>query len=102
VLTALADPMRRRLLDLLTARGETSATALAGELPVTRQAVMQHLSVLEQADLVTSRRIGRERRYSLRPDPLTTTADWMAHLARQWDARLEAIRLLAESPDTDA
>ena len=98
VLAALADPMRRRLLDLLAAHGQATATLLAGELPVSRQAVMQQLVVLEQAGLVGSHRVGRERRYRVQPAPLTTTADWMARTAQRWDDRLAMIAAIAETP----
>jgi DNA-binding transcriptional ArsR family regulator len=98
VLAALADPMRRRLLDRLSAHGEATATVLASELPVTRQAVVQHLALLGQVELVASHRAGRERRYTVRPEPLTATARWMTQVAAQWDTRLDAIRRLAESP----
>lgn len=97
VLAALADPMRRRVLDLLSTHGETTATVLAGELPVSRQAVVQHLALLGQVELVASRRSGRERRYTVRPEPLTATARWMTQVAAQWDARLAAIREIAET-----
>jgi DNA-binding transcriptional ArsR family regulator len=99
VLAAIADPMRRRLLDRLSAHGEATATVLATELPVTRQAVVQHLALLGKAELVASRRAGRERRYTVRPEPLTATARWMTEVATQWDTRLDAIRRLAEAAD---
>jgi DNA-binding transcriptional ArsR family regulator len=99
VLAALADPMRRRLLDRLAAHGETTATVLATELPVTRQAVVQHLAVLGQVDLVSSQRLGRERRYTVRPEPLAATARWMTEVASQWDDRLARIRALAEAAE---
>lgn len=66
VFAALADPTRRRLLELLSGRGDATATELAADLPVTRQAVVKHLAVLDQAGLVTGRRDGRERRYQVR------------------------------------
>ncbi len=100
VLAALADPMRRRVLDRLAAHGETTATVLAAELPVSRQAVMQHLAVLQHVELVASHRAGRERRYTVQPEQLTATARWMTQIAAQWDARLAAIRMLAESSQT--
>lgn len=96
VVAALADPTRRLLLDRLSAHGETTATVLARELPVTRQAVVKHLVVLEQAGLVTGHRDGRERRFTLRPEQLAATADWMSQVAAQWTTRLAAIKRLAE------
>jgi DNA-binding transcriptional ArsR family regulator len=101
VLAALADPMRRRVLDRLAAHGEATATVLAAELPVSRQAVVQHLAVLEQVDLVASHRAGRERLCSVQPEQLIATAHWMTQIAAQWDTRLATIRALAESsPET--
>jgi DNA-binding transcriptional ArsR family regulator len=96
VFAALADPMRRRLLDLIAARGECSATVLAAEVPVTRQAVVKHLAVLEKAALVAGRRHGREVRYAVRPEALGATARWMDHVAAEWDRRLAAIKRIAE------
>jgi len=96
VLTALADPTRRRVLTLLAERGEGTATTLAGELPVSRVAVVKHLAVLERAGLVVPRRQGREVRFSVRPERLDVTARWMADMAAEWDARLATIKRLAE------
>lgn len=94
---ALAEPNRRLLLERLGARGEATATTLAVELPVTRQAVVQHLAVLESADLVASARAGRERRYTVHVEPLTAAARWMDQVAAQWDGRLAGIKTLAEA-----
>ncbi|MEU2833589.1 metalloregulator ArsR/SmtB family transcription factor [Streptomyces lavendulae] len=99
VLAALADPTRRLLLDLLAARGEASATALAEGVPVSRQAVVKHLAVLEAAGLVSGGRVGREVRYAVRPAALDATARWMAALAADWDRRLARIKLLAETAE---
>jgi DNA-binding transcriptional ArsR family regulator len=96
VLAALADPTRRRLLDLLAALGAATATSLAAELPVSRQAVVKHLAVLDQAGLVSAERAGREVRYTVRSQPLDATARWMAALAASWDRRLATIKRLAE------
>ena len=97
VLAALADPTRWRLLDRLADRREATATVLAADLPVTRQAVVKHLAVLERAGLVTAHRRGREMRYVVRAERLDETARWMAAAARRWDDRLAMIRQLAES-----
>ena len=96
VFAALADPTRWRLLSLLAERGEGTATSLAGELPVSRVAVVKHLAVLDRAGLVAARREGREVRYSVRTEPLGETARWMAGIASQWDSRLAAIKQMAE------
>ncbi|WP_194927579.1 ArsR/SmtB family transcription factor [Catenulispora pinisilvae] len=98
-MTALADPTRRRLLDVLAARGVASATELAGELPVSRQAVVKHLAVLDTAGLVSGRRAGREVRYEVRSAALDNTARWMASLAADWDRRLARIKAVAEAAE---
>lgn len=95
--SAVADPTRRRLLDVLLAHGEATATTLAGELPVTRQAVAKHLAVLDRAGLVESRRQGREVRYAVRPERLDDATRWLARVAAEWDARLATIKRIAES-----
>ncbi len=102
VLAALADPTRRQLLDLLSAHGAATATTLADELPISRQAIVKHLAVLDAAGLVESTKVGREVRYSVRPDALDTTARWMAALAADWDRRLIKIKRLAEIAERDA
>jgi DNA-binding transcriptional ArsR family regulator len=93
---ALSDPTRRQVLDLLAARGEGSASALAAAMPVSRPAVIKHLTVLDRAGLVESRRRGREVLYSVRPEPLESAARWMATVAADWDQRLAALKRLAE------
>jgi DNA-binding transcriptional ArsR family regulator len=94
---AVADPTRRRLLDVLLARGEASATTLAAELPVTRQGVAKHLVVLDRVGLVESRRRGREVLYAVRPERLDAATRWMAQVAAEWDDRLNALKRLAET-----
>ncbi|MER7701353.1 metalloregulator ArsR/SmtB family transcription factor [Kitasatospora sp. NPDC097605] len=101
VLGALADPTRRRLLDLLAAQGEATATTLAGRLPVSRQAVVKHLAVLDAAGLVAGHRSGREVRYAVRPAALDDTARWMAGLAADWERRPARIKALAEAPPSE-
>jgi DNA-binding transcriptional ArsR family regulator len=88
VFSALSDPTRRRLFTRLANRGAASATELAAELPVTRQAVVKHLDALRAAGLVTSAREGREVRYTVTPAPLTDAVGWIAEVGAQWDTRL--------------
>jgi DNA-binding transcriptional ArsR family regulator len=94
---AVADPTRRRLLDVLLAHGEATATTLADELPITRQGVAKHLAVLDRSGLVEGRRHGREVRYAVRPERLDAATRAMAEVAAQWDERLGTIKRLAES-----
>jgi len=98
---AVGEPSRRRLLDVLLARGEATPSALATELPFTRQAVSKHLAVLDRAGLVEGRRHGREVRYAVRPDRLDAASQAMARVATRWDRRLQAIKELAEASYRD-
>ena len=93
---ALGDPMRLRLVDLLLERGESTASALATALPITRQGVAKHLTVLERAGLIASRRAGRELRFAVREERLDQARRQMARVAARWDDRLTAIQRLAE------
>lgn len=102
VLAALADPTRRRLLDQISALGQATATTLAGGLPISRQAVVKHLGVLDGAGLVAATKVGREVRYAVRPDALDATARWMAALAADWDRRLARIKRVAEAAEAAA
>ena len=96
VLAALADPTRRRLLDLLGSHPAASATALAERVPVSRQAVAKHLAVLEESRLVVGHREGREVRFRVRPERLAAAASWMTELAATWEERLELLKRQAE------
>jgi DNA-binding transcriptional ArsR family regulator len=95
--SAIADPSRRRVLDLLVSNGAVSASWLAGRVPFSRQAVSKHLVVLEEAGLVRRRKQGREVLYEVVADRLDQATRAMAELAAQWDRRLNAIKRLAES-----
>jgi len=97
LLSAVADPTRRRVLDLLLDRGEATATTLADQLPVSRQAVTKHLAVLNRAGLVEGRRRGREVRHAIRPQRLGAATRSLAQVAAEWDVRLLAIKQIAES-----
>jgi DNA-binding transcriptional ArsR family regulator len=96
VFAALADPTRREVLSIVGRRGPLSATELAGDLPVSRQAVAKHLDALRGAGLVDATRDGRAVRYALTGDALDVAAAWMAEVGREWDARLAALRARAE------
>lgn len=92
VLSALGDPQRRLVVELLAERESATATELAAELPVTRQAVAKHLAALSRAGLVDARRAGRETRYRLTPAPLGDALVWMVSVGAEWDDRLAALR----------
>jgi DNA-binding transcriptional ArsR family regulator len=88
VFTALSDPTRRRVVELLSTHSSVTASGLAQELPITRQAISKHLSTLEQAGLVRVSHEGREARYRLTPEPFTGAMQWMASAGARWDQRL--------------
>jgi DNA-binding transcriptional ArsR family regulator len=96
VFAALADPTRRQLIQKLASEGGASATALAAELPISRQAVSKHLAALGDAGLVHSRRAGREILYELQPAPLEDAAAWITEVGAEWDDRLARLRSLLE------
>jgi DNA-binding transcriptional ArsR family regulator len=88
VFAALADPTRRQVVRTLSEQPDLTASFLATELPMTRQAVAKHLVALDRAGLVEGRREGREMRYSLTPAPLADAMHWMDEVGAQWDERL--------------
>ena len=92
VFAALADPTRRQVVESLSQGTTVTASRLALELPITRQAVAKHLAALDHAGLVAAERRGRETHYRLTPAPLSEAASWMAAVGAQWDGRLDALR----------
>ncbi|HEU5082061.1 MAG TPA: metalloregulator ArsR/SmtB family transcription factor [Acidimicrobiales bacterium] len=91
VLGALADPTRRAVFEAVSRRGPLTATTLATELPVTRQAVAKHLERLADAGLVRGERVGRETRWSATPAGLRDTERWLRDVGAAWDDRLERL-----------
>ena len=92
VFAALADPTRRQVVRALTERETVTASSLAGELPMSRQAVAKHLALLDEAGLVAGERAGRETRYHLTPGPLSDAMGWMADTGARWDGRLARLQ----------
>jgi DNA-binding transcriptional ArsR family regulator len=95
--SAIGDPTRRRLLDLLLTEGEGTATSLSEHLPVTRQAIAKHLGVLDRAGLVHVTPAGRERRYRIDDAQFARAVAQLAAVGTAWDARLGRIKRLAEA-----
>ena len=93
VFTALADPSRRAILAALASGGPTTATDLADGLPITRQAIAKHLTLLAEVGLVTAEPGERRRvRYRLRSAPMRVAQQFLAALARDWDGPLDALQ----------
>ncbi|MFJ3490657.1 ArsR/SmtB family transcription factor [Leifsonia aquatica] len=97
VWSAVGDPIRRRMLDILLADGVGTATTLSDQLPITRQAVAKHLLVLGQAGLVSASTAGRERRYQVDQAQLARAVAQFRAVGAGWDARLGRIKRLAEN-----
>lgn len=95
--SAVGDPTRRRMLDLLLADGRGTATTLSRHLPVTRQAIAKHLAVLDRAGLVRSTPAGRERLYQVDEAQLARAVAQLADVGAAWDARLRRIKRIAEA-----
>jgi DNA-binding transcriptional ArsR family regulator len=98
IFAALGDDTRLSLLADLSAGGPRSIAALSADRKLTRQAVTKHLHVLQQAGLVASIRVGRESRYTFRPDPLGIARDYLDRVSAQWDEALGRLKLLVEAP----
>lgn len=95
--SAVGDPVRRRMVDLLLADGDGTATTLGRQLPITRQAVAKHLGVLDRVGLVRATPAGREKRYRVDDAQLARAVAQLASVGSAWDARLQRIRRIAEA-----
>lgn len=95
--SAVGDPTRRRVLDLLLHDGEGTATSLSEHVPVTRQAVAKHLDVLDRAGLVHASAVGREKRYRIDEAQFARAVAQLASVGATWDARLRRIKRIAEA-----
>jgi DNA-binding transcriptional ArsR family regulator len=99
VFEALADPTRRAVMRWLSRTGPSTLAELAASLPVSRQAVSKHLSLLQAAGLVRSDGPEvRGRRYAFTPGPLADAMEWMVEVGADWDSRLARLKTLAERP----
>jgi predicted ArsR family transcriptional regulator len=95
--SAIGDPTRRRLLDLLLIDGDGTATTLGQQLPVSRQAVAKHLGVLDRVGLVRVTPAGREKRYRVDDAQLARAVAQLSSVGAAWDARLQRIKRIAEA-----
>jgi DNA-binding transcriptional ArsR family regulator len=98
VLSVLGDSTRRRLIDQLAHDGPLNASQLARSYPVSRQAVVKHLAVLEDAGVVTGHRTGNEVRFELEGKALSDTASWLVDVGNEWDRRLDALQRHMKAP----
>ena len=101
VFAALADPARRHLLTTLAEGSPRTVTQLTAGFPkkITRQGVTKHLELLAAAGLVRARAAGREKHYTLAPEPLDEVAAWLQVIGARWDARLAKLKALVEAEE---
>jgi predicted transcriptional regulator len=95
--SAVGEPTRRRLLDLLLTEGRGTATTLSEKLPVTRQAVAKHLGVLDRIGLVRATASGRERLFEVDGAQLARAVAQLTSVGAAWDGRLRRIKRIAEA-----
>ena len=95
--SAIGDPTRRQMLDLLLATGSGTATSLSERLPVSRQAVAKHLAVLDRTGLVHGETSGRERHYRIDDAQFARALAQLRAVSSDWDGRLQRIKRLAEA-----
>ncbi|PYI51938.1 ArsR/SmtB family transcription factor [Paenibacillus flagellatus] len=100
VFQAIADPTRRQLLRMLGDE-EMPVTAISGHFPMSRTAVSKHLRILTDAGLLTERKVGRETRYRLEPEPLLELKRWLAYYERYWENKLSALKRYVESDGSE-
>ena len=98
---ALADPIRRGLLVNLAEHSPRTATQLAEEYPITRQGILKHLTILEDAGLVIVHQSGREKRYTLTPEPLAELDQWIENIGAKWDERLLRLKVSLEKDEVE-
>ncbi len=95
VFQAIADPSRRKILELL-AEKERPISEISENFPMTRTAVVKHLTILSEAELIKGEKIGREKRYSLQSEPLRQVKDWVAYYEQFWDNKLSMLKHYVE------
>jgi predicted transcriptional regulator len=91
VFKALADHHRRHLIDVLSQRDAQTLNELCAHLPMSRIGVMKHLRILEEAGLITTRKVGRERLHYLNPAPIRDVVEWAEQYRRHWDERMDRL-----------
>ncbi|MDT5224937.1 MAG: hypothetical protein QOG19_2344 [Mycobacterium sp.] len=97
---ALGDPNRLRIFTRLCDGGPSSTSQVMQVIPVSRQAVSKHLSMLEGVGLVRSRKHGRERIWTVQTQPLVQAGDYLSQLSKRWDHAVERLRAFVEDPST--
>jgi DNA-binding transcriptional ArsR family regulator len=102
VFRAVADHHRRQLLDSLARADGQTLTELCVPMPMSRIGVMKHLHILEQAGLIRTRKVGRERLHFLDPGPLQNVDSWLTGYRRLWNERMDRLEDLINSTQASA
>lgn len=98
VFQAVADSTRRKMLILLADK-EMPIASITEQFPISRTAVNKHLHVLADAGLVQSKKVGRETRYKLQPEPLKELQKWLSFFEKYWADRLSALKEFVENDE---
>lgn len=98
VFQAIADPTRRDVLKLL-AHKELPISEISSHFPISRTAVAKHLHILSEANLVSGRKVGREKIYQLHPEPLKELKDWLAYYEQFWSNKLSILKHVVENEE---
>ena len=96
VFQAIADPTRRKVLQLLSEK-ELAISEITSHFSISRTAITKHLHILSEAELVSGRKVGRERRYRLQPEPLTELQQWLSYYERFWNNKLSILKYEVEN-----
>lgn len=97
VFYALAEPRRRRIMELLAANGQLSATEICNKFNITAQAISQHLKVLREAKLVVVEKRAQQRIYQMNPASVLELEQWAKHMAEEWEQRFDALDKVLEA-----
>ncbi|WMX55033.1 metalloregulator ArsR/SmtB family transcription factor [Peribacillus sp. R9-11] len=96
VFQAIADPTRRKVLQLL-AEGELPISEITSHFSMSRTAIAKHLHILSEAELVSGRKVGREKRFRLQPEPLAELKQWLSFYDQFWDNKLSILKHVIEN-----
>ena len=98
VFQAIADPTRREVLRLLAER-ELPISEITSHFPISRTAIAKHLHILSEAQLVSGKKIGRERRYRLQPESFDEIKDWLSYFEQYWGNKLSILKHIVENQE---
>jgi DNA-binding transcriptional ArsR family regulator len=95
--SALADPTRRKIIEILAANGQLSATQICEKFPISPPAISQHLKILREAELVHMEKRAQQRIYQINPDKMLALHDWTQQITLLWNQRLDALEKVLEA-----